>query len=273
MRSEAKISDTQLADAELAELEDLENHVRLFKKASFEDQRKEWLQTDPEKRKKMIPHLGKELNIKLRTVVSVGARAKQFEQRKQTTEYKTEKEEADKRANLNQKNNEIDILERVINNEPNNVKAKQEWNRKVRELLDIDDTFIISEDNLYNELQKELEAIKLKTSLFERNQLFDVIKDKYNKYLRYGGVKNIGGKRSIEQRIQTLNHARTNFGIIKSEMIIKKRKDKKAAGGGGEAKAAGGVQFGSNIHTLSSIREQEEPESNMSRQILKEGGT
>jgi hypothetical protein len=162
---------------------------------------------------------------------------------------------------------ELNELEQIYKREPNNSKASVEWNMKIKELLKIDNNYIQNEEEqLYNELfntltdiiekQKQKATLKEKNLLFQ--QIFDTIRDKYNKYLKYGGIINYGGKGTIEQKLLSLKHAKSNIDKFKSKQVEEKQ-------------AAGGVEFGGNIHTLSSIRE-DEPESNMSRQILKEGG-
>jgi hypothetical protein len=281
MTSEAKQSDTALADAELAEQLAFENHISNFKKLSFEDQRKEWLQTDPEMRNKMKPNLGKELNKKLRTVSSVASLAKQFGERQKTQEYINYKSELD----LKELNTQFNKLSKEMADNPNNLNIVHRWNELQMQILFKNDSFIkrdedtlkSEEDELYEQLKKGLEDADKETNSYKKSQIINKISDNYNKYLRRAGVHNPGGINNVKKRFNNLAIARTNFikarirleEIKKAEEKKKKEEEKKEKAVGGAT--TGGVKFGGNIHTLSSIRE-DEPESNMSRQILKEGG-
>jgi hypothetical protein len=274
MTSEEKQSDTALANAELAEQEAFENHIINFKNLSFEDQRKEWLQTDPEMRKKMMKHLDKELNKKLRTVSSVAALSKKFVARQKTEEYINYKSELD----LKELNTQFNKLSKDMADNPNDLNIVHRWNELQMQILFKDDSFIkrdektlkSEEDELYEQLKKELEDADKETKSYKKSQIINKISENYNKYLRRAGIFNPGGINNVKTRLNNLAQARTNFIKARNKLEeIKKEEEKKKKAVGGAT--TGGVKFGGNIHTLTSIRE-EEPESNMSRQILKEGG-
>jgi hypothetical protein len=328
MRSEAKMSDTQLADSELAELEDLENYVKLFKKETFENQIKEWIERGHEYREKMKPYLTKKLlndlskfnNIssvdelleleeyaknfkkdtdknqrkmwsemdsetqnklkpllgteimkKLRTVSSVAAAAKQFEVRKQNPDYLNYKSELD----LKELNTQFNKVIKDLADNPNDLNIVHRLNELQMQILFKDDSFIkrdetgkSQEDEIYEQLKKGLDDADKETESYKKSKIINKISENYNKYLRRAGIFNPGGINNIKVRSINLMKARTNFIKARNKLEeIKKEEKKKKTGGA----TTGGVHFGGNIHTLSSIRE-DEPESNMSRQILKEGG-
>jgi hypothetical protein len=217
----------------------LEIKIDNFKSLTPKEQDNKWLEMDPETRKLFRNKLNPKLVKHLGTVHANQKRKKDIEEYKKTPEY-IEEERIQQIAKLN---SEVAKKEKISKENPQNRQAGQAYNAAQYELFNYDRDFLENEENdLYNELETELNKAIISKNKYEKEQIIKDINDKFKKYLSHSGVSNPGGRLlNVEERLRRLKEAKARYNKINKKKPQQSQQQSR---------------FGANIHTLESTREQ-----------------